>query len=29
MIKVKTFTTPIKIFATGRELEALDSTVTK
>ena len=28
MIKVKTFTTPIKIFATVRELEELDSTVT-
>ena len=28
MIKVKTFTTPIKIFVTVRELEELDSTVT-
>lgn len=28
MIKVKTFATPIKIFATIRELEELDHTVT-
>ena len=27
MIKVKTFTTPIKIFATQRELEELDERV--
>ena len=29
MIKVKSFTTPIKIFATARELEELDATVTE
>jgi hypothetical protein len=28
MIKVKTFTTPIKVFATVRELAELDETVT-
>ena len=28
MIKVKTFTTPIKIFATVRELDELDEAVT-
>jgi hypothetical protein len=28
MIKVKTFSTPIKIFATARELAELDDTVT-
>jgi hypothetical protein len=27
MIKVRSFTTPIKIFATARELEELDKTV--
>ena len=29
MIKVRTFTTPIKIFATIRELTELDETVAK
>lgn len=29
MIKVKSFTTPIKIFATARELEELDTSVTE
>jgi hypothetical protein len=29
MIKVKSFTTPIKIFATIRELTELDETVTR
>ncbi len=28
MLKVKTFMTPIKIFATARELQALDEKVT-